>query len=205
MVGFTRALGKAVAFGALDLTITGRELVPASGPVLLAGNHSGLLDGPLVYLLSPRPVAMLAKSELFVGRWPPLLDKLGLIAVHRGTPDRAALRRGLAHLAVDGALCVFPEGTRGAGDLAQIADGLAYLALRSGAAVVPVAVSGTAQALPRGARLPRLRSPVRIAFGAPVTLTVEGDPRARRTLSTAAEQLRLALLDHLQASTGALT
>ena len=201
----TRALGAALASGVLSLTVTGREQVPTTGPILLAGNHSGLLDGPLVYLLSPRPVAMLAKSELYVGRWPPVLDALGLIPVHRGTADRAALQRGLAHLAAAGALCVFPEGTRGSGDLARIADGLAYLALRSGAAVVPVAVSGTALALPRGARLPRLRAPVRIAFGAPVTLTVEGDPRARRTLSTAAEQLRLALLDHLQASTGALT
>ena len=125
--------------------------------------------------------------------------------MHRGTPDRSALQRGLGHLAADGALCVFPEGTRGTGDLAQVADGIAYLALRSGAPVIPVAVLGSARALPRGAKVPRLRSPVLVAFGAPVHLTIEGDPRARRTLSTAAEQLRLALLDHLQASTGALT
>ena len=201
----TRATGSVVASGLLRLEVTGRHLVPTTGPVLLAGNHSGLLDGPLVYLLSPRPVAMLAKSELFVGRWPPVLDALGLVPVHRGTPDRTALQRGLAHLQDGGALCVFPEGTRGSGDLAQIADGLAYFALRSGAAVVPVAVTGTAQAWPKGALLPRLRAPVHVAFGAPIALTVEGDPRARRTLSTAAEQLRLALLDHLQASTGALT
>jgi hypothetical protein len=42
---------------------------------------------------------------------------------------------------------------------------------------------------------------VRIAFGPPVTVDPTGDPRARRTVRDAAEQLRLALLAHLLSST----
>ncbi len=204
-VGVVRGTGRALAYAALDLHVTGRQNVPATGPVLLAGNHSGLLDGPLVYFTSPRPIVVLAKSELFVGRWPPVLGALGLVPLHRGTADRAALHSGLAHLSESGALCVFPEGTRGSGALEQVADGIAYLALRSGAPVVPVAVSGTARALPKGAKVPRPRSRVQVAYGVPVQVSVEGDPRARRTVRVAAEQLRLALLDHLHASTGAFT
>ena len=67
-VGAARGIGAVAARALLSVRVTGREHVPSTGPVLLAGNHSGLLDGPLVYVFSPRPVVILAKSELFVGR-----------------------------------------------------------------------------------------------------------------------------------------
>ncbi|MGB8651545.1 MAG: lysophospholipid acyltransferase family protein [Mycobacteriales bacterium] len=180
----------------------GREHVPAQGAVLLAGNHGGFLDGPLVYALSPRPATFLAKSELFVGPLARALGWLGQVPVHRGRPDRTALRSGLDVLASGGVLGIFPEGTRGAGVLEEVADGLAYLALRSGAPVVPIAVLGTAAAMPKGARRPRWRAEVAVVFGPPVTVQPDGDPRARRTVRGAAEQLRLALVAHLQTAAG---
>ena len=196
-----RVVGTGLARTVLHLSVEGAEHVPAEGPVLLAGNHSGILDGPLVFFVSPRPASLLTKSEVFVGIWARACGWLGLIPVHRGQPDRAALQAGLAHLAAGGALGVFPEGTRGSGGFDEIADGLAYLALRSGAPVVPIAVTGTLDALPRGRTVPKLRAPVRVVFGPPVTVDPTGDPRARRTVRAAAEQLRLALLAHLRSST----
>jgi 1-acyl-sn-glycerol-3-phosphate acyltransferase len=195
-----RLVGTGLARTVLSLRVEGAQHVPSDGPVLLAGNHSGILDGPLVFFVSPRPASLLTKSEVFVGPWARACGWLGLIPVHRGQADRAALQAGLAHLAAGGALGVFPEGTRGTGSFDEVADGLAYLALRSGAPVVPIAVSGTGDALPRGAVLPRWRTPVRVAFGPPVTVQPTGDPRARRTVRDAAEQLRLALVDHLHRS-----
>jgi 1-acyl-sn-glycerol-3-phosphate acyltransferase len=196
-----RVVGTALAHGVLSLRVEGAHHVPADGPVLLAGNHSGILDGPLVFFVSPRPASLLTKSEVFVGPWARACGWLGLIPVHRGQADRAALQAGLAHLADGGALGVFPEGTRGSGGFDAITDGLAYLALRSGARVVPIAVVGTGAALPKGKTVPKLRAPVRVVFGAPVTVDPTGDPRARRTVRDAAEQLRLALLAHLQSTT----
>lgn len=186
------------------LEVTGAEHVPPTGPVLLAGNHSGLLDGPLVFLLAPRPPVLFTKSEMFVGVGARVFGWLGCIPVHRGQPDRTALQAGLRALTSGQALGVFPEGTRGTGSLEQVADGLAYLALRSGAPVVPIAVTGTSVALPRGTWRPRLRTPVRVAFGPPVPLSVAGDPRARSTVRAAAEQLRLALVEHLDTTRGAV-
>ena len=176
--------------------------MPAAGPVLLAGNHSGFVDGPLVFLVAPRPAALLAKSEIFVGAGARVFGWLGLVPVHRGRADREALRAGLAVLAEGRALGVFPEGTRGGGRLEQVSHGLAYLALRSGAPVVPLAVLGSAQAWTAGAPLPRLRTPVRVVFGPPVRVQVDGDPRARRTVAEAAEQLRVALVTHLRSAEG---
>lgn len=196
-----RVVGTALARGLFRLQVKGIHHVPLDGPVLLAGNHSGILDGPLVFFLTPRPAVLLTKSEVFVGIWPRPLGWLGLVPVHRGAADRAALKAGLAELHAGGVVGVFPEGTRGGGALERISDGLAYLALRSGASVVPIAVTGTAAALPPGRAVPRLRAPVTVTFGAPVQLDIEGDPRARRTVHAAAEQLRIALVEHLRTAT----
>ncbi|MEO6206185.1 MAG: lysophospholipid acyltransferase family protein [Mycobacteriales bacterium] len=201
LVRLIRAVGGAMARCLFAIRIEGAHLVPASGPVLLAGNHSGFVDGPLVFLLAPRPAALLAKAEIFIAPFNRLFLALGQIPVHRGKPDRTALKSGLAHLAAGNALGVFPEGTRGSGAFEEITDGLAYLALRSGAPVVPLAVIGTAKAWPKGNRPPKFRAPVHIVFGAPVMVTATGDPRARRTVADAAEQLRLALFEHVQCAT----
>ena len=200
VVAAVRPFAHLVFRAIFSLEVIGADRVPRSGSVLLAGNHSGFLDGPLVWAVSPRPAVFLAKAELFVGPLARALGWLGQIPVHRGQPDRAALKAGLAVLGGGSALGVFPEGSRGSGDLSEVADGLAYLAVRSGARVVPVAVVGTADALPRGARLPRWRAPVSVVFGEAVALVVEGDPRSRRTVRVSAEQLRLALVAHLRAA-----
>jgi 1-acyl-sn-glycerol-3-phosphate acyltransferase len=183
------------------LRVIGTDQLPADGPVLLAGNHSGFLDGPIVMIMLPRPSAFLVKSEIYTGplRW--VLNFARQIPVHRGTPDRTALRAGLDVLAAGGVLGVFPEGTRGSGDLTTIQHGIGYLALRGMCPVVPVVCKGTAAALPKGKVLPRWRAPIDVVFGPSFTLDVPGDPRARTTIAAAAEQVRTHLLDHLVSQT----
>lgn len=199
LVTVLRPVGRLLFRAAFRMHVEGTEHLPRRGAVLLAGNHTGFLDGPLVWAFSPRQAIFLAKSELFVGPLSRALGWLGQVPVHRGRPDRTALRRALAVLEGGGAMGVFPEGTRGAGVLAEVSDGLAWLALHSGAPVVPIAVLGTAEALPKGGR-PRLRAPVRLVFGPVVTLASTGDPRVRRHVRAAAEELRLAMLAHLVTS-----
>ena len=184
------------------IRVTGLEHLPASGPVLLAGNHTGFLDGPVVFIMLPRPSAFLVKSELYDSPFRPVLQFARQIPVHRGTPDRTALRRALEVLRAGGVLGVFPEGTRGEGRLESVQHGIGYLALRAGCPVVPVVCVGTAEALPKGHRLPRWRTPVTVAFGPAFTVAVDGEARARSTIAAAAEQIRLHLRDHLDAVHG---
>jgi len=184
------------------IDIRGLEHLPETGPVLIAGNHTGWLDGPLVQILLPRPCAFLVKSELYSGPWAKVLDFARQIPIRRGAPDRTALRRALEVLKGGGVLGVFPEGTRGVGALETVQHGIGYIALRAAHAddrcpIVPVVCTGTAEALPKGAKFPKFRTPVSIVFGPAFTLDVEGNPRARSTVAAAAEQIRLRLLDHL--------
>ncbi|HWC34153.1 MAG TPA: lysophospholipid acyltransferase family protein [Mycobacteriales bacterium] len=179
------------------MSLRGGEHVPQSGPVLVAGNHSGFLDGPLVMIMLSRPSSFLVKSELYDTGFRPVLRFARQIPIIRGTPDRTNLRNGLSVLRGDGVLGVFPEGTRGTGELVSIQHGIGYLALHAGCPIVPVVCTGTAQALPKGKALPRFRAPIEIVFGKPFTLDVSGDPRARATVAMAAEQIRQRLLEHL--------
>lgn len=175
------------------------EHLPESGPVLIAGNHSGFLDGPIVMIMLSRPSSFLVKSELYDTGFKFVLNFARQIPIYRGTPDRTNLRRGLEVLHGDGVLSVFPEGTRGTGELAEIQHGIGYLALNGHCPIVPVVCTGTADALPKGKALPRFRAPIEVVFGPAFTLDVAGDPRARATIAEAAEQIRQRLVDHLHA------
>jgi len=198
--GFLRGiqlLGRRAAHAVLSLRVIGQEHVPAEGAIILAGNHSSFLDGPLVVLVSPRPLRALAKAEVYHGVLGRILLRSGQIPVHRGRPDRRALHSALDVLAEGDGLAMFPEGTRGTGHLDQVQHGIAWLILHRPCPIVPVACLGTARALPPGHWLPRPRARVRVVFGAPFTVHVGGDPQARSTVAAAAEQIRRRLAEHL--------
>lgn len=148
-------------YGLWKPRVLGAWKVPASGPVILAVNHSHNIDGPMVMGTAPRPLHFLIKKEAYVGPLGPFLDGIGQVKVDRGGPDRTAIGRALGVLDNGGALGIFPEGTRGEGDFASLRAGLAYFAVRSGAPIVPVAVLGsgdTPGASSRACRPSRARS-----------------------------------------------
>lgn len=182
----------------LRVRVIGEDRVP-SGGVLLAGNHTGFLDGPLVHILLRRPSCFLCKAELFDGFWARVLRFARQIPVHRGDPDRSALSAALAALADQQVVGMFPEGTRGEGKLETIQDGVGYIAAMSGAPVVPVVCRGTARALPRGKLVPRFGTRVDIVFGEPFHVGVQPPLRRADIHQAAAEiadQLR-ALVDEV--------
>ncbi|WP_322752289.1 lysophospholipid acyltransferase family protein [Frankia sp. Cas3] len=184
----------------MQVTLQGLEHVPATGPLIFAGNHSSLLDGPLVVIESPRTVRCLVKSEMYRGFLGPLLRIAGQIPVDRGRPDRAALHTALDELGRGGTIGVFPEGTRGSGEVQTVQHGIAYLAVHGRCLVLPVACIDTGLALPRGARWPRRSVPARVVFGRPFDVEVPANPRSRRALAAVAEDIRLRIADHLVAA-----
>jgi 1-acyl-sn-glycerol-3-phosphate acyltransferase len=180
----------------------GRDLVPTEGPVILAGNHSSWLDGPIVVAENKRLVRCLTKVEMFKGAVGRYLAVIGQIPIDRSRPDRTALQTSLQVLADGGVLGMFPEGTRGSGDLEAVHDGVAWLAVRSGARIVPVACLGTAAALPKGAKFPK-RVPVTVVFGEPFDITMPANPRSRTALKQVSEEIRQHLVKHLAAARAA--
>jgi 1-acyl-sn-glycerol-3-phosphate acyltransferase len=168
--------------------------VPATGPVVLAVNHRSLLDGPLLFGFTPRPVNCLVKAEAFMPRMAPFLRSAGRIPIVRDTIHAAPVRLCLRAVRVGGILGIFPEGTRGDGLARTAKPGVGYFALRSGAVVIPVACLGRAEMAHRRG----LRRPVaRLVFGRPMPVERHpGDlPLNRRLVAATTESIRRALAD----------
>ena len=197
-----RGIGRVLFGAAYRVKVVGRERVPATGPVLFVGNHSGFLDGPMLPAMAPRATSVLVKREMFRGPLGWFLGYLGHIPITRGSGDRGALQRALAVLArgSGGAVGMFPEGTRGRGDVAAVQQGAAWLALQSGAQLVPVAFLGTRATGAHKGSLPPLRSRMVMEFGAPVDLVPDAELTGRQRLAAATEQVRTTLADHVAAA-----
>lgn len=148
------------------LRVKGVEHIPSSGPALIVSNHQSILDPPLIGGAVRRQIYFLAKAELFqIPLFGRLLRALHARPVRREGSDPGTLRTAALLLKQGKALLVFPEGTRSLdGRLGEGKPGVGMLAVRSRAPVVPAYVSGTFEALPKGAAWPR-RSQVSVSFG----------------------------------------
>lgn len=174
------------------LRVSGAEHVPPSGPALIVSNHQSILDPPLIGGATRRRIYFLAKAELFripVFGW--LIRALHARPVRREGSDPRALKTAARLLTEGKALLVFPEGTRSRdGRLGEGKPGVGMLAVTSGAPVVPAYVSGTLEALPKGAAWPR-RSPVSVRFGPAIHFKPQiGAGRKERYREAAVEMMR---------------
>jgi 1-acyl-sn-glycerol-3-phosphate acyltransferase len=164
-----------------NLRITGRENLPAAGPLIVVANHFHFLDPLAVIRATPWPMEFLAglqnpdapKTLSWITRvW-------GVYTVRRGAASRTAMRASLSVLEQGGVLGVFPEGGSWASVLRPARPGTAYLAAQSGARLLPMGLDGFLDVFPSVARLRRARATVRIGrpFG---PFHVEGRGHARR-------------------------
>lgn len=181
-----------------DLEVRGRELFPATGPVVVVANHLGWLDGPLMTVFSPRPLHALTKKEQFDGKTGPLLRAAGQIPLDRGTVDPSAIKTAVAVLRRGGVVGVFPEGNRGLGDVERTRPGAAYLALATGATIQPMIFLGTRDEGASLDSIPSRRSRIAITYGQPIPVQAASWPRRRSDVRRLAGEIQQHLRDLLQ-------
>lgn len=140
----------------------GAENIPADGPGILAGNHSGTLpmDGAMLWVDVIRhtnpPRCSRALADFFVPSLPvvsTLFARCGVVGGSRGNAQ-ALLEAGEL-------LMIFPEGVGGIGKpfseryrLQHWTKGHCELAIRHGAPVIPVGIVGAEEQMPQIARIP---------------------------------------------------
>ena len=178
----------------------GTANVPADGPVIVAANHIGVADGPLLTLFGPRPVHALTKQEMFAGRLGTFLRVGGQVRLDRSSADVRAVKTCLRVLADGHAVGVFPEDGRGAGDLGRFHRGAAYLALVSGAPVVPLTFLGTRAPGAGINALPPRGGRVDMVYGAPYRTGPAPWPRTKRQVELTTLDLRVHMLVALSAA-----
>ncbi len=146
------------------LQVTGLELLPAEGPLLLVGDHDSYWDTVVtgIAAMPRRQIRALAKSSMWKNRLlGAVLTAMGQIPIQRGSGDGGALDRAIEELRKGACVGIYPEGTRSLGRALRARSGVGYLARAvPEATIVGVACNGTV-AIPR---FPRARPDVRVEF-----------------------------------------
>jgi 1-acyl-sn-glycerol-3-phosphate acyltransferase len=203
MYAFLRGLMRALVHTYLAglFKVSGAQNVPRKGPFIVCPNHSGTLDPPLVPAFVPRSDSWsMAKSEYFqkpVTRW--LFTRYHAFPVIRHSADRTALKRSFDLLKEGHVLVIYPEGTRiDAGVLAEPEPGAGFIAQKAACPVLPVALTGTRECLPKGAKWPH-RVPVTVEFGKPFLVRQRRPNGERVSHEEASEAIMLAIAELLPA------
>lgn len=131
---------------------TGMRCVPKKGPLLIVANHQSFLDPVVIGLCTPRRPRYIARSTLF--RFLPfrlLILSLGAIPIRQEGSAAEGLKAGLFHLRANGALVVWPEGSRSPdGKLGPLQPGVMVLLKRSQVPVVVAGIAGAFESMPIG-------------------------------------------------------
>jgi len=125
--------------------IYGKENIPKDNRYIVAPNHLSTLDPPMIAGVFPRPVAYMAKKELFENPflcwW---LNWLGAFAVDRGNLSVSTIRTVLTINKTEWVFGIFPQGTRQEpGVISGITKGFASLAKTTKCGILPVGIVGS--------------------------------------------------------------
>ncbi len=160
-------LRKGIAAGLAVLTdfqVAGRENLPATGPLIVVGNHFNFLDPVAVIHVMPWPLEFIggrqAPNAPGIVSW--FRNRYGILPVSRGSSSRDALVRAQQVLKAKGVLGIFPEGGSWAAVLRPPRPGAALLAARSGAPILPIGLDGFVDVFPSIRRGKRARVLVNI-------------------------------------------
>ena len=126
-------------------TVTGRELVPMEGGLIVVSNHLSNADPPILgAAVARRRLRFMAKQELYKYPFGIIPRLYGAFPVRRFDADVGALLNAERLLKRGEVLAMFPEGTRSrTGKVGKPHPGTALIALRSGAPILVCSLSGT--------------------------------------------------------------
>lgn len=148
------------------IKIYGAEQVPQRGGLIAVSNHASYFDPPILSNCVGRPVAFMAKEELFnIPVFRQAIKLYGAYPVKRSTSDRAALRAAMQALDSGWIAAVFLQGTRSQD--ARVTDpklGAAWIAAKSNVPLLPVSIWGTEKILTKGSVFPR-STPLTVRIG----------------------------------------
>lgn len=145
-------------------SIIGKNNIPQSGRIILAGNHTNYFDCLLVGCATQRCIHYLAKDELMKGPLKFIFKGLGIVPVNRRQKDKAALENAEKILDDEKVIGIFPEGTINRTDdiIMPFKFGAVKMAKDTDSSIVPFVITGKYKPFERG---------LKVKFFAPVTVS----------------------------------
>ena len=160
---FMRPIVKIFTNAFLRPKYEGIENIPKNGSIVLAGNHTNILDPLLIISSTKRSVHFLAKDELWKFPKNIIFDNLGLISVNRRDGDKKALLSAKKCLREGEIIGIFPEGTTlKEVDLLPFKFGAVKMASDTDTKIVPFAISGDYKLFSKN---------LKIKYGKPITVS----------------------------------
>ena len=146
--------------------VEGTEHIPKSGGFVVVSNHGSNFDPPLLSAAVLRPVAYMAKEELFeVPILKNAIKLYGAYPVKRGAVDRTTIKAALAYLENGWGVGIFLSGTRTPdGRIVDPKPGAALIAAKAQVPLLPVSLWGTHSIEQKGKRFPQ-STPITIRIG----------------------------------------
>ena len=125
--------------------VIGKENIPKTGSIIVAGNHIHIMDQCVPILSTKRVINYMAKKEYFDNKkvaW--FFKSAGCISVDRSKKDENAVSSALDVLNNGGAIGLFPEGTRNKTKdlLLPFKFGAVSMASKTDSYLVPFGISG---------------------------------------------------------------
>ncbi len=129
------------------IKIIGAENIPTDNlPFLFISNHYSYEDPPLLSLALRRPIAYIAKKELFAEKWlGPTINFLGAIPIDRNKTGLSTIKTIKEALKNNWLVGIFIEGTRNLSrtEMTKLEEGTAFIARVTGKTrVLPMALRG---------------------------------------------------------------
>jgi 1-acyl-sn-glycerol-3-phosphate acyltransferase len=171
---FARFIGCILSLLFWPIKIKGRKYLNKKGPLIFAANHVSYLDPIVLGIANKRQIHFIAKKEIFeVPILGLIVKSLGAIPVDRQNANLISIKKSFNILKDGKILGIFPEGTRSLnGKLLELNIGLIKIAFKTNAPIIPIAINGTYDIYPPGAKLPSFlkRKYVHINVGKPIYL-----------------------------------
>ncbi len=130
----------------MDIKINGKENIP-EGPCVFIGNHTSILDIPVIFYSVDRLVGFVSKKEVLkvpvLSYW---LPRAKCIALDRQNPRDAIrmINEGVKNLKDGYSMMIFPEGTRSLdGKPLPFKKGSSKLAIKAKVPIVPVTIDAS--------------------------------------------------------------
>ncbi len=185
--------GRALFRSFYEIRITG-QMPQTSRPMVLVGNHSGFIDGFMLFCSTTRPIKVLTKTEVFNTFTKPILNAAGAIETDWKDADFAAIEAAREVLKAGKDVGIFPEGSRCKGDFAWVKDGVIVLNSDERADFIPVFIFGTRFTGKSKNWIPPYKSLIEIVIGESVQsneiYSDDFDSQNRKSISIAGERLR---------------
>lgn len=153
----------------MNVTVKGKENIPDRACCFI-GNHTSILDIPLLMDSAERAMGFIAKKEMLktpvIGYW---MQQYHCVPLDRENAREAikVIQQGAENLKNGYSMCIFPEGTRSKdGKVQEFKKGSLKLATKAKAPIIPVAIDGAYRAFEIDRKFKAID--ITITFGKPI-------------------------------------